>query len=44
MKKKLIFTGVSGGLFLLLIVLLKTFDVAAIGPMGTEIGFKRGFG
>lgn len=40
MKKKLIFTGVSGGLFLLLIVLLKTFDVAAIGPMGTEIGFS----
>lgn len=39
MQKKVIFTGVSGGLFVLLIVLLKTFDVAAIGPMGTEVGF-----
>ena len=41
MRNKLIFTGVSGGLFVLLIVLLKTFDVAAIGPMGTEVGFSH---
>lgn len=37
--KKLIFTGVSGVLFLLLLLLLNTYDVAAIGPAGTEIGF-----
>ena len=40
MQKKVIFTGVSGSLLVLLIVLLKTFDVATIGPMGTEIGFS----
>ena len=39
MKKNMIFTGISAVLFVALIVMLKTYDVAAIGPQGTEIGF-----
>ena len=34
-------SGVCAILFLLLIVLLRTVDVAAIGPQGTEIGFSH---
>lgn len=39
MKKQLIVTSVSGILFLLLLAMVRSFDVAAIGPNGTEIGF-----
>ena len=39
MKKNMIFTGISAVLFVTLVVMLKTYDVAAIGPQGTEIGF-----
>ena len=41
MKKKLITSAVCFGLFLLLILLLKTVDVAAVGPEGTKIGLSR---
>lgn len=41
MKKKCIASAVCFGLFLLLIVLLKTVDVAAVGPEGTEIGLSK---
>ncbi len=41
MKLKLLALGISGGLFLLLLLLVRFYDVAAIGPMGTEIGFAR---
>ena len=41
MKKKLITSAVCFGLFLLLILLLKTVDVAAVGPEGTEIGLSK---
>lgn len=41
MKKKFITSAVCFGLFLLLIVLLKTVDVAAVGPEGTEIGLSK---
>lgn len=41
MKKKLITSAVCFGLFLLLILLVKTVDVAAVGPEGTEIGLSK---
>ena len=41
MKLKLLALGVSGATFLLLMVLVSSYDVAAIGPMGTEIGFAQ---
>ena len=41
MKKKCITSAICFGLFLLLIVLLKTVDVAAVGPEGTEIGLSK---
>lgn len=41
MKKKFITSAVCFGLFLLLIVLLKTVDVAAVGPEGTAIGLSK---
>ena len=40
-KKNLILSGVFFALFVLLIVLVKTVDVAAIGPEGTSIGFSH---
>ena len=40
-NKSLILSGVFLVLFLLLIVLLKTVDVAAIGPEGTSVGFSH---
>lgn len=40
-NKKLAFSGVFFALFILLIVLVKTVDVAAIGPEGTSIGFSH---
>ena len=39
--KKVIGAVITGGLFAALIVLLKRYDVAAIGPAGTEIGFSH---
>ena len=41
MKKKFITSAVCFGLFLLLILLIKTVDVAAVGPEGTEIGLSK---
>ncbi len=41
MKKKLITAAVCFALFLLLILLLKTVDVAAVGPEGTEVGLSK---
>ena len=41
MKVKLLTLGISGALFLLLLVMVRSYDVAAIGPMGTEIGFAQ---
>ena len=41
MKKKLILAAVCFALFLLLILLLKTVDVAAVGPEGTEVGLSK---
>ena len=41
MKCKLLVLGVSGALFLLLLVMVQSYDVAAIGPMGSEIGFAK---
>lgn len=40
MQKKMICAGVFAALFLLLIIMVKTVDVAAIGPNGTKIGFS----
>lgn len=40
MKKKFITSAVCFGLFLLLILLVKVVDVAAVGPEGTEIGLS----
>lgn len=43
MNKKTLYFGIAGVgafLFLLLIILLKTVDVAAVGPMGTSVGFS----
>lgn len=39
MKKRFIGAGIFLLLFILLIVGIKTIDIAAIGPVGTEIGF-----
>ena len=39
--KKVIAAVITGGLFIAEIVLLKRFDVAAIGPNGTEVGFSH---
>lgn len=39
--RKVIGAILSGALFAALIVLLKSYDVAAIGPAGTEIGFSH---
>ena len=41
MKKKFVTAAVSFGLFLLLILLIKVVDVAAVGPEGTEIGLSK---
>lgn len=41
MNKKFITSGIAGVLFILLIVLVKTVDVAAIGPAGTSIGLSK---
>ena len=41
MKKKCITAAVSFGLFLLLILLVKTVDVAAVGPEGAKIGLSK---
>ncbi|MBR6429699.1 MAG: phosphoesterase PA-phosphatase, partial [Oscillospiraceae bacterium] len=41
MKKKFITAAVSFGLFLLLILLVKVVDVAAVGPEGTKIGLSK---
>lgn len=41
MKKKFCFAAVCGILFLVLIVLLRTVDVAPIGPEGTNIGLSH---
>ena len=40
MKKSFLISGICAVLFLLLIVVLKTVDVAAIGPAGTEVGLS----
>ena len=39
--KKVIGAVITGGLFAALIFLLKIYDVAAVGPAGTEIGFSH---
>lgn len=39
--RKVIGAILSGALFAALVVLLKSYDVAAIGPAGTEIGFSH---
>lgn len=39
--KRIIGAVISGALFAVLIVLLGIFDVAAIGPAGTEVGFSH---
>ncbi len=41
MKKKLIASAVCFGLFLLLILLVKTVDVAAVGPEGSSVGLSK---
>ena len=41
MRKKFIASAVCFGLFLLLILLVKAVDVAAVGPEGTEIGLSK---
>ena len=41
MKKKCITSAVYFGLFLLLILLVKVVDVAAVGPEGTEVGLSK---
>ena len=41
MKKKLIVSAVCFGLFLLLVLLVKTVDVAAVGPEGTKVGLSK---
>lgn len=41
MKKKCITAAVSFGLFLLLILLVKTVDVAVVGPEGAKIGLSK---
>ena len=39
--KKVIGAVITGALFAALIVLLGRYDVAAIGPDGTEVGFSH---
>ena len=41
MKKRFIIAAVCMGLFLLLILLVKVVDVAAVGPEGTKIGLSK---
>ena len=41
MKKKLITAAVCFGLFLVLILLVKAVDVAAVGPEGTKVGLSK---
>ena len=41
MKKKFITAAVCFGLFLLLILLVKAVDVAAVGPEGTKVGLSK---
>ena len=41
MKKKFIVAAVCFGLFLLLILLVKAVDVAAVGPEGSKIGLSK---
>ena len=38
---KFLLSGISGILFVLLIVLLRLVDVSSIGPEGTSIGFSH---
>lgn len=40
-KKAFCVAGICAALFVLLMVLLKTVDVAAVGPQGTEIGLSH---
>ena len=39
--KKMVWAVITGALFAALIVLLGRYDVAAIGPAGTEVGFSH---
>ena len=39
--KKIVWAVITGALFAALIVLLGRYDVAAIGPAGTEVGFSH---
>jgi hypothetical protein len=41
MKNKFLLSGIFFALFLLLIVAVRSIDVAAIGPEGTSIGFAH---
>ena len=41
MKKKWVMPSVTGVLFALLILLVKTFDVEMVGPKGTAIGLSH---
>lgn len=41
MKKKWVMPSVTGALFALLILLVKTFDVEMVGPKGTAIGLSH---
>ena len=41
MKKQCIAAAVCLGLFLLLILLVRTVDVAAVGPEGSSVGLSR---
>ena len=41
MKKKFVTAAVCFGLFLVLILLVKTVDVAAVGPEGTKVGLSK---
>ena len=40
-KMKFCLGGISGALFVLLILLVRTVDVDAIGPEGSSVGFSK---
>lgn len=40
-KGKYAVSGITGLLFIVMIILVKKYDVAAIGPAGTEVGFSK---